>query len=121
MKLKSAPGLDQVDYNIISSFPENFASLFLQLFNSILSEGVFPPQWMQSLIILIPKSGGSGVRPISLLSLLLKTYRKDDIHSQWFIESRHILSDFQFGFRPDRSCLDSLAVLFTDSWGIRQG
>jgi len=35
---------------------------------------------------------------------------------QWFIESRHILSDLQFGFRPDRSCLDSrgLAVLFSD-------
>jgi len=33
---------------------------------------------------------------------------------QWFIESRHILSDFQFGFKADRSCLDKLAVLFTD-------
>jgi len=41
MKLKSALGLDQVDYSIISSFPENFASLLLQLFNSILA-GVFP-------------------------------------------------------------------------------
>jgi len=55
IKLKSAPGSDQVDYSIISSFPENFASLLLQLFNSILAEGVFPPQWKQSLITLIPK------------------------------------------------------------------
>jgi len=44
MRLKSAPGLDQVDYSIISSFPESVASFLLQIFNSILSEGVFPPQ-----------------------------------------------------------------------------
>jgi len=115
MKLKSAPGLDQVDYNIISSFPENFASLLLQIFNSILSEGAFLPQWKQSLITLIPKAGSNKVRPISLLSCYLKIMEKM-IYTrlQWFIESRHILSDFQFGFRPDRSCLDSLAVLFSD-------
>jgi len=60
MKLKSSPGLDQVDYNIISSFPEKFVFLLLQLFNKILSEGVFPPQWKQSLIALIPKPDGRG-------------------------------------------------------------
>jgi len=33
---------------------------------------------------------------------------------QWFVESRHILPDTQFEFRPDRSCLDNLVVLFSD-------
>jgi len=115
IKLKSSSGLDQIDYNIISSLPEKFVSLLLHLFNNILSEGVFPPQWKQSLIALIPKPDGKGVRPISLLSCYLKLIEKM-IYTrlQWFIESRHILSDFQFSFRTDRSCLDSLAALLTD-------
>jgi len=33
---------------------------------------------------------------------------------QWFIESRHILPDTQLGFRPDRSCIDSLVILTSD-------
>jgi len=67
------------------------------------------------LITLIPKAGSNGVRPISLLSCYLKLMEKMVYaRLQWFVESRHILPDIQFGFRPDRSCLDGLAVLFSD-------
>jgi len=48
-------------------------------YNSILLEGTFPPQWRQSLVVLIPKPGGTGVQPISLMSCFLKL-GKNDLH-----------------------------------------
>jgi len=33
---------------------------------------------------------------------------------QWHIESQHIIPDNQFGFRPDRSCVDCLVIFSCD-------
>jgi len=33
---------------------------------------------------------------------------------QWHIESQHIIPDYQFGFRPDRSHIDCLVILSSD-------
>jgi len=33
---------------------------------------------------------------------------------QWHIESQHIIPDYQFGFRPDRSCIDCLVILSSE-------
>jgi len=98
MKPKSAPGLDHIDYNIISSLPGENAQLLLQIYNNILLEGAFVTQWKQSLLALISKLGGTGVRPISLLSCFLKIMEKM-IYTriQWYIESRYILPDTQLG------------------------
>jgi len=115
LKLNSAPGLDQINYNVIFSFPNKYSQLLLQIYNNILSEGTFPSQWKQSLMVLIPKSGNTGLRPISLLSCLLRVLeRMIYIRLQWYIESRHILPDTQLDFRPDRSCIDSLVILTSD-------
>jgi len=70
IKLRSAPGLDQIDYQIIFSLPDKYA--LLRIYNGILSEGEFPPQWKQSLVVLIPKSENTGIPPISLISCYLK-------------------------------------------------
>jgi len=90
-KLRSAPGIDQIDYNVISSLPCEHLNLLLKIYNSILSEGSFPNQWEQSLIVLIPKPDGSSFRSISLLLCFLKIMEKM-IHNriQWHIES-HII------------------------------
>jgi len=115
LNFKSAPGLDQLDYKVILSLPYEYRQTLVQIYNNIFSEGLFPDQWKQSLMVLIPKPGNSGVRPISLLSCLLKILEKM-IYSrlQWFVESRHILPDTQLGFRPDRSCIDSLVILISE-------
>jgi len=113
--IHSAPGLDQLDYNIIASLPPEYIHILLRIYNSVFAEGSFPNQWKQSLVVLIPKPGNSGVRPISLLSCFLKIMeRMIYTRLQWFIESRHILPDVQFGFRPDRSCIDNLVILSSD-------
>jgi len=112
IKFNSAPGLDQIDNTAISHLPPEYRQLLLQTYNRFLSEGTFPHQWRQSLIVLIPKPGNTGIRPISLLSCLSKVMEKMIYTSlQWFIESRHIIPDSQTGFRPDRSCVDNLVIL----------
>jgi len=99
MKFKSAPDLDQVDYDIISSFPDNFATLLLQIFNNILLEGVFPPQWTQSIDCFNSQTAWKWCSSDFSIVMLSKINGKDDIlyiRLQWFIESRHILPDTQF-------------------------
>jgi len=54
-------------------------------------------------------------RPISLLSCLSKVMEKMIYNRlQWHIESQHIIPDYQFGFRPDRSCIDCLVILSSE-------
>jgi len=114
-KLNSAPGIDQIDNRVISSLPKEYLDIMLSIYNNILATGSFPEQWKQSLIILIPKPDANGCRPISLLSCLLKIMERMVYNRlQWHIESQHIISDNQFGFRPDRSCTDSLVIFSGD-------
>jgi len=119
MKLKSAPGIDQTDYNVISSLPCEYLNLLLKIYNNILFEGSFPNQWKHSLIVLIPKPDDGSFRPISLLPCFLKIMEKMIYNRiQWHAESQYIIPDNQLGFRPDRSCIDSLVIL---SCGIHNG
>jgi len=114
-KPRSAPGIDQIDNRVISTLPYEYRTCLLKIFNDILTNGSFPEQWKQSLVVLISKPNGNGFRPISFLSCLLKTMEKMIYHRiQWHIESRHIIPDLQLGFRPDRSCIDSLVILSCD-------
>jgi len=111
-KRNSSPGLDRVDYSILHALPPNFRNSLLSIYNDLFSRGFFPDSWRKSLLVFLPKSGGRGVRPISLLSYFLKllerlVYRR----LQWAIETRFLLPEFQFGFRSSRSCVDNLVIL----------
>ncbi|XP_018397608.1 PREDICTED: uncharacterized protein LOC108775675 [Cyphomyrmex costatus] len=119
VRKKSAPGLDQISYELLDLLPAQHLDYLLSLFNEIFSQGVFPDSWTSSLVVLIPKADGKSVRPISLMSCVCKLmervlYRR----LVWFVESRPILPQSQAGFRPFRSCDDNLAVLTT---AIRSG
>ncbi|XP_018394554.1 PREDICTED: uncharacterized protein LOC108773291, partial [Cyphomyrmex costatus] len=111
---KSAPGLDRISNSMLSHLPFDFKELLVNLFNRFLEEGVVPEEWKRSLVIFIPKPGGSGVRPISLLSCVLKVFEKIIYwRLMWLVESQVVLPNEQMGFRPNRSCNDSL-VTFTN-------
>jgi len=87
----------------------------LKIYNDILFEGTIPEQWKQSLMVLILKPDANGFRPICLLSCLSKIMEKMIYNRiQWYIESQHIIPDSQLGFRPDRSCIDSLVILSSE-------
>jgi len=77
-KRVSAPGLDRIDYVIIRSFPVRIRQVLLSIFNEMFDQGLFHQDWRTSLVIFVPKSN-NGLRPISLMSCLLKISRKNRI------------------------------------------
>lgn len=108
----SAPGLDQINYVMLSSLPDKYKEFLLDIFNRFFQEGVIPRSWKTSLIIFIPKPNNSGLRPISLLYCVLKTFEKIVyFRLQWLVELQAALHKEQMGFRPNRSCSDSLVSL----------
>ncbi|XP_018407393.1 PREDICTED: uncharacterized protein LOC108783345, partial [Cyphomyrmex costatus] len=105
----SAPGLDRISNNMLDYLLHNYRELLVNLFNSFLQERVIPTEWRSSLVIFIPKAGNSGLRPISLLSCILKLFERIIYwRLVWLIESQSLLPNKQMGFRSSRSCNDSL-------------
>ena len=72
LKIKSSPGLDGVSYRVIKNFPRVAHESFLRVFNRIMRDGEFPSDWKEFAVLLLPKPGGKGYRPISLAQNLLK-------------------------------------------------
>jgi len=91
----SAPDLDQIHYAIIRSFPPNILLILLRIFNEIYDYGLFPHAWRMSFVTFVPKSCGNELRPISLMSCLLKIFEKMVYRRlRWTVESHFILPKF---------------------------
>lgn len=95
----SAPGLDQISYEMLEQLPVEYETCLLFIFNEIFSQGIFPNSWKTSLVIFIRKPGSKAVRPISLMSWICKLERILYQRLSWFVESRPILPQAQAGFR----------------------
>lgn len=114
-KDNSAPGLDKINYSIIKRLPQFFFRISLDIFNNILSSGLFPNQWRDYLIAFIPKNESSKVRPVALASCILKLTEKIiNFRVTWFIENNNLSPTFQFGFRKNKSCIDNLTILINN-------
>lgn len=102
LKESSAPGLDQISYQVVKVFPDELIKVLVNLYNAIFREDSFPEPWANSFVILIPKPQGNGVRPQGKI-----------IYNRliWITENNCIFLDSQTGFRPGRSCLDNLVSL----------
>lgn len=70
----SAPGLDGIDYTLLTRLSVQLKLILLNIFNDIHLTGEFPPEWMDTYLHFIPKANNSGVRPIALTSCILKLY-----------------------------------------------
>lgn len=111
-KLKSTPGLDQIDNQIITALPESYIQVLNKIFNMHFASGEVPEDWRCELVLLIPKPSGGGLRPISLLSCLRKLMgRIIAKRLSWYMETNCLFLDSQFGFRCERSCADSIVAL----------
>ena len=116
---KSAPGSDDIPYEMISHLQERSLSFLLDLYNRIYREGTVPSTWKEAIIIPIPKPGKDtamvgNYRPISLTSCVCKLLEKMvNLRLMWFLEKNKILSPYQFGFRKMRSTTDALVRLET--------
>jgi len=110
----SAPGPDGV-FNIVLKKCAPVVSPYLtKLFNSCLRLGHFPVPWRSGLVIPIPKGKDNlslvkNWRPITLLSNIGKLFEKLLCSRlSFFCESKGLLSNCQFGFRPKRGCEPAL-------------
>ena len=110
----TASGPDQIAYPLLKHLPEPAQLLLLSLFNRSWHSHTFPSGWKPTTIIPIhkpgkPTSSPSFFRPISLTSCISKLFERLILSRLTFhLESNHLLSTCQAGFRPGKSPLDQI-------------
>lgn len=115
----TATGPDEIHYQMLKHLPRNSLLTLLDIFNNIWHTGVYPETWRLATIIPIPKQGKdhaepTNYRPIALTSCLCKTMeRMINKRLMWYLESNNLISEFQSGFRSERSTNDNLIRLET--------
>ena len=120
--ISTASGPDQIAYPLLKHLPEPAQLLLLSLFNRSWHSHIFPSCWKPTTIIPIhkpgkPTSSPSFFRPISLTSCISKLFERLILSRLTFhLESNHLLSTCQAGFRPGRSPLDQILTLSQSIW-----
>ena len=115
----SAPGSDDVHYQLLKHLTEDGLGLLLRVYNNIYVSGSFPPAWRKALVVPIAKPGKdhtnpSNYRPIALTSCLCKVMEKMvNCRLMWKLETDGLLANEQCGFRKHRSTIDHLVRLET--------
>ena len=108
----TAPGRDQIHYQILKHLPEASLQCILKVFNNIWETGEFPPSWREATIIPIAKPGKNSkdpnnYRPIAFTSCVCKTMeRMINDRLVWYLESSSLITEAQSGFRKTRSTMD---------------
>ena len=110
----TAPGPDQIHYQILKHLPEASFQCPLKVFNNIWETGEFPPSWREATIISIAKPGKDSkdpndYRPIALTRCICKTM-EGMINDRlvWYLESSSLIMEARSGFRKTRSTMDHL-------------
>ena len=116
LKTGKASGVDLIVNEFIVNSSTNVKLLLLTIFNVLLQMQYFPDYWTIGTISPIFKKGDksevNNYRGITVLSCIGKLFTKllNDRLTQW-IESEHILTEAQFGFRKGRGTTDSIFAL----------
>ena len=114
LKLKSAPGLDEINNMMISNLPPSGKIALLKICNYSWENGEVPLVWKRAKIIPILKPGKpaenpASYRPISLTSNVAKICeRLIKNRLQFWLERSGKLSNYQAGFRPIRNTEDQV-------------
>ena len=115
----TASGPDQIAYPSLKHLPEPAQLLLLSLLNRSWSSHTFPSCWKLTTIIPIHKPGKptSSFRPISLTFCISKLFERLILSRLTFhLESNHLLSTCQAGFRPGKSSRDQILTLSQSIW-----
>ncbi len=118
-KKSTAPGADQIHYDILKQLPNESMDTLLSLINSSWEQGTLPDSWKEATIIPIlkPKKDSSlpaSYRPISLTSALCKVMETMvTARLKFHLERKNSIGITQSGFRNHRSTIDQLARLET--------
>jgi len=114
MRGRSAAGPDKISAMALKHIPRKMLVLLTRIFNAMLQQSHFPPQWKIAKVIMIPKVGKDPLypqnhRPISLLSVISKLFErllKTRLYN--FVQDHNLFPSHQFGFRPQ---FDTVAQL----------
>ena len=110
-----SPGIDGVANELLLHLPKAAEEVLLLLFNKSWESGVVPAAWRKAEIVAIPKKGKppdapESYRPISLLCSASKLLeRLVQARLSYWLESRHLLTPNQAGFRRGHSTTDQIA------------
>lgn len=110
--VSKASGLAGVNSKVVKIMLQSLLREFTELLNLCLEKAIFPEAWKLAVVVGIPKSGDvknlNNIRPISLLPIpgkILEHFINQQIVS--FLESKHLLTNQQMGFRKGRSTVES--------------
>ena len=113
----TTPGKDDISNEIIKHLPIKIREYLLIIFNIIWYTSQCPQKWKEAILIPIlkpgkdPTSPGS-YRPIALTSTFCKTMeRMVNSRLRWYLETNHLFSQYQSGFRKGRCTKDHILNL----------
>ena len=113
MNPSKSPGPDGLHPRVLKESADVIALPLTLIFNKSLSEGVVPNEWKVAHVTALFKKGKvtspGNYRPVSLTSVvckLLESLIRDQIME--FLNTNHLLSEDQHGFRAGRSCVTQL-------------
>ena len=119
LKRKKAAGVDNFPPGILKDAARPLSYPLTKLINLSISTGMVPTEWKIAKITPIHKGGSTkennNFRPISVLTACSKILEKA-VHKQLVehLESNHLLSETQFGYRKHRST-ELATILLTDN------
>lgn len=107
-----APGLDNIPNTALKTAIEAAPELFLEMYNTCLSEGTFPVQWKQQRLVLLPKGNkppeeASSYRPLCMLDTAGKIFERI-ISNRIDASVGHCLAENQYGFRKGVSTIEAI-------------
>lgn len=120
LKNNKSPGPDGIPYELIKHFSDGTKLELLNIFNHIWTTHTFPDSWREAIVIPILKPNklqteATNYRPIALSNTICKIMEKMVSNRlTWYLESNHLFSNYQCGFRAGRSTIDQLFKLQTE-------
>ena len=116
MKPSTSTGDDGISISMLQKFAPGIAEVLLDVVNSSLHTGQVPATWKRALITPIPKAkvakSPSDTRPISILPGIMKVVERL-VQQQLteYLESHHLFSHHQHGYRRLHSTETALSVI----------
>ena len=118
LNTKKAMGPDEINSWVLNECREGLEEPLWEIINSSLKEGKVPREWKRANIVPIYKGGNKmeplNYRPVSLTSVVSKLC-ETIIKSRWtqHLEQENIITESQFGFRKERSCITNLLSFYS--------
>ena len=114
LKRGKSPGIDDLVGEIFIECKHIISPLLCKVFNHIYTNSAYPESWTKS--ILVPKKGDANIvdnyRGIMLSSVLTKLFSTIlDTRLRNWSETNNLITDYQFGFRQNRSTTDCIFIL----------